>query len=153
MSSQKNSSSKQSKAENSFRAAFERLKSNVPNLLPKGTIITQNNIAREAGVDPSAFKKSRFPRLIDEIKNWLDSNKQAPLISRRQQLISNRNRIKALQERMDALKSQRDNALTLLANADMLIKELSLENTRLKKLLPNGNITSLLPSNSIKDSS
>jgi tRNA U34 5-carboxymethylaminomethyl modifying GTPase MnmE/TrmE len=153
MPSQKSSLSKQSKAEDSFRAAFERLKSNAPNLLPKGTIITQNNIAREAGVDPSAFKKSRFPRLIDEIKNWLDSNKQVPLTSRRQQLISNRNRIKALQERMDMLKSQRDNALTLLADADILITELSLENTRLKKLLPNSNITSLLPSNSVKDSS
>ncbi len=44
-------------AEDRFRAAFERLKSDTPIHIARGSALTQNNIAREAGLDPSALKK------------------------------------------------------------------------------------------------
>ena len=38
---------KLSKAEIKFREAFERLKVGKPNILPKGTLLSQNNVAKE----------------------------------------------------------------------------------------------------------
>lgn len=58
------------KAETDFREAFERLKAGTSRVLPWGSPVTQNNIAKEAGRDPSALKKSRYPTLIDEIQKW-----------------------------------------------------------------------------------
>nr|WP_302685079.1 hypothetical protein [Pseudomonas syringae]UVN17909.1 hypothetical protein pPsy0479a_00077 [Pseudomonas syringae] len=61
-------------AEGSFRSAFERLKTDNPSILAKGTPVSQNNVAREAGLDPSALKKARFPELVSEIQQWIHSN-------------------------------------------------------------------------------
>lgn len=58
-------------AEASFRAAFVRLVDGCPRRLPIGTPVTQNNVAREAGRDPSAFKKKRYPALIRQIQEYL----------------------------------------------------------------------------------
>ena len=63
-------SSNEKNAEACFRAAFERLKSNQPVRLNRGAKLTQNNVAREAGRDPSALKKDRYPMLIIEIQSW-----------------------------------------------------------------------------------
>lgn len=41
-------------------------------LIPKGTPVTQNNVGKEAGSDPSALTKSRFPSLIAEIKTYVE---------------------------------------------------------------------------------
>jgi hypothetical protein len=131
------------KAEAAFRAAFERLKLNTPNILPIGSIVTQNNIAREAGVDPSALKKNRFPFLIEEIQNWLISHKQLPPLSQRQQKISHRSKLRSIRQKLEAVIIQRDHALSLLASADMLIIDLTRENTRLKKQVPNATIIPL----------
>jgi hypothetical protein len=57
-------------ASGAFRAAFERLTEGRPEALPRGTPVTQNNVAREAGRDPTALKKSRYPELIAEIQQW-----------------------------------------------------------------------------------
>ena len=57
-----------------YRAAFERLKSNKPERLPKGTPVSQNNVAKEAGSDPSALKKARFPLLIAEIQKYVEGH-------------------------------------------------------------------------------
>ena len=51
------------KAELDFSAAFERLKYGNTLILPPGSPVSQNNVAREAGRDPSALRKSRYPRL------------------------------------------------------------------------------------------
>lgn len=59
-----------SSRESDLRAAFERLKSGEVTRVARGTAVTQNNIARETGIDPSAFKKSRYPLLIDEIQRY-----------------------------------------------------------------------------------
>lgn len=55
-------------AEERFRDAFHRLRDGRPRVLEPGTRVTQNNVAREAGCDPSALKKSRFPTLVAEIQ-------------------------------------------------------------------------------------
>lgn len=135
--------SKMGRAEIAFREAFERLKAGIPNLLPKGTLVTQNNVAREAGVDPSALKKARFPRLVAEIQSWVESNTQTTSPSPRQTLIAQRKRTRDLRERLDEIKTQRDLALGLLAEADALILELTKENAQLRALTPSTNITNI----------
>ena len=64
---------KVSKAELKFREAFERLKVGKPDILPKGTPLSQNNVAKEAGVDPSALRRARFPELVADIQAWIES--------------------------------------------------------------------------------
>ena len=57
-------------AERRFREAFERLKAREPLRLDKGTEVTQNNVAKEAGTDPSALRRSRYPVLVDDIQAY-----------------------------------------------------------------------------------
>ena len=97
-----------SRAEGAFRQAFERLKVNQPLIIPKGSAVTQNNVAREAGVDPSALKKSRFPALVESIQNWVSDNNQ-----RMQSGQSQRGKNRGLRERLASMKEQRDRALNL----------------------------------------
>jgi hypothetical protein len=61
-------------AERAFRDAFSRLKKGTPTILPSSASVTQNNVAREAGVNPSALKKARFPELVREIQKWVNTN-------------------------------------------------------------------------------
>ena len=65
-----------SKAELKFRDAFERLKQDKPDILAKGTPLSQNNVAKEAGVDPSALRRTRFPELVSEIQDWIEAHKE-----------------------------------------------------------------------------
>ncbi|MEH6501799.1 MULTISPECIES: hypothetical protein [Pseudomonadaceae] len=127
-----------SRAEGAFRQAFERLKVNQPLIIPKGSAVTQNNVAREAGVDPSALKKSRFPALVESIQNWVSDNNQ-----RMQSGQSQRGKNRGLRERLASMKEQRDRALNLLANADALILELLRENERLQAGRPPSNVSPL----------
>ncbi|WP_245841562.1 hypothetical protein [Pseudomonas abyssi] len=127
-----------SRAEGAFRQAFERLKVNQPLIIPKGSAVTQNNVAREAGVDPSALKKSRFPALVESIQNWVSDNNQ-----RMQSGQSQRGKNCGLRERLASMKEQRDRALNLLANADALILELLRENERLQAGRPPSNVSPL----------
>ncbi|MFH6566068.1 hypothetical protein [Pseudomonas kulmbachensis] len=62
-------------AEHEFRAAFERLKVGSAMRLEAGSNVSQNNVAKEAGRDPSALKKSRYPKLIADIQEWNRSSK------------------------------------------------------------------------------
>ena len=127
-----------SRAEGAFRQAFERLKVNQPLIIPKGSAVTQNNVAREAGVDPSALKKSRFPALVESIQNWVSDNNQ-----RMQSGQSQRGKNRGLRERLASMKEQRDRALNILANADALILELLRENERLQAGRPPSNVSPL----------
>ncbi len=65
------SSTPKKSAETLFREAFERLKSNQPEVLHTNTPVSQNSVAKEARRDPSALKKSRFPSLILEIQEYV----------------------------------------------------------------------------------
>lgn len=64
------SSNANGNAETDYRAAFERLKAGKGKRLPPNTRVSQNNVAREAGVDPSALRRSRYPKLIEDIQAY-----------------------------------------------------------------------------------
>lgn len=130
-----------SKAELKFRDAFERLKAGKPDILPKGTPLSQNNVAKEAGVDPSALRRARFPELVADIQTWIEDHKdEAPQKSPRQMMLAQRSRNRDLQEKVKALEEQRDRALGQLLDAQSRILELTLENQRLQAQLPVSNV-------------
>ncbi|PYD30129.1 hypothetical protein DND58_18105 [Pseudomonas syringae pv. pisi] len=131
------------RAERTFREAFDRLKRDKPKLLPRGTKVTQNNVAREAGLDPSALKKARFPVLVEEIQRWVIEYGQENKGSPSQAIYAQRNRNRTLREQVESLKLQRDNALALLVDADARILALTVENQRLEAARPKSNVTRL----------
>jgi hypothetical protein len=141
MSSKKVEIRRISKAELKFREAFERLKGGKPDILPKGTPLSQNNVAKEAGVDPSALRRIRFPELVAEIKDWVDAHKgDATQKSPRQMLLAQRSRNRGLQEQLVALTEQRDNALSQLIDAQARILDLMTINQRLQSQIPSSNV-------------
>ena len=122
------SSNQMSKAELQFYEAFIRLKNNKPNILPKGTKVSQNNVAKEAGVDPSALRKSRYPNLISEIQEWMDQNPQNANVSKKKNEKSRSiDKISTLNNRIDVLTQERDDAVSKLLEAQLTIIELSLQ--------------------------
>lgn len=141
MSSRKHDSNQISKAETAFRNAFQRLKDGCPTILSKGSKISQNNVAREAGLDPSSLKKARFPILVEEIQNWINTISPDISTSSRQHLATQRRKSRSLRQQIDALKSQRDEALAMLVQADAHIVDLTMANQKLKANLPPSNLT------------
>lgn len=133
------------RAERAFREAFDRLKQRKPKRLPKGSRVSQNNVAKEAGLDPSALKKVRFPALVNEIQRWVDEHSGDTSSSPRQMLLAQRSHTRDLRARMKALQTQRDDALSLLIMAESRIVELTMENEQLKALR-SANIEPLRPS-------
>ena len=126
-----------SKAELKFRDAFERLKLGKPDIVPKGTSLSQNNVAKEAGVDPSALRRARFPELISEIQDWIETHKDEQVHkSPRQMILAQRSRNRDLKDKYKSLEEQRDKALSQLLDAQICILELTLENQRLRAQLP-----------------
>lgn len=132
------------RAESAFREAFDRLKRGKPDRLPKDTAVSQNNVAKEAGCDPSALRKARFPSLIAEIQRWIAEHALDAPKSPRQTLLVQRSRNRSLREKIEALKVERDHALSLLVEADSKILDLTLENIRLQSQLPPSNVTPML---------
>lgn len=122
-------------AEQRFRAAFERLKDGKPERLENGTPVSQNNVAKEAGCDPSALRKTRFPSLIAEIQHYVESHKGEVPASTRQQTLKQRRRNRETKETIADLKQQRDMAAGLLADANLLIVELTEELADLRRKL------------------
>lgn len=120
-------SSKPKTAEANFREAFERLKAGVPKFLPAGTPVSQNNVAKEAGCDPSALRKSRFPVLVAEIQSHLASHGGERAPSERQRLLKQRQRSRNAKETISDLKLQRDTAASLLVEANAQIANLTLK--------------------------
>lgn len=114
-------------AEQRFRAAFERLKQDKPARLSRGTPVSQNNVAKEADCDPSALRKTRFPSLIAEIQHYVESHKEEGPESQRQQMLKRRRRSRETKEIISDLKLQRDVVAGMLADANLLIVELTEE--------------------------
>lgn len=112
-------------AEQRFRNAFERLKLGVPQVLPKGSQVSQNNVAKEAQCDPSALRKSRFPLLVLAIQEWIEAHKGEQQPSERQRLLKHRRKNRDTRETIADFKKQRDAAVGLLADADLRIVELT----------------------------
>lgn len=113
-------------AEAAFRDAFERLKQGKPTVLPRGTPVSQNNVAKEAGRDPSALRKSRYPRLIRAIQKWIEENGNAPRKrhSSASLIKGAREANRELKARIEELTQQRDRAMARLVIAEELILEL-----------------------------
>ena len=132
-------------AADQYREAFERLKLNKPQLLTKGTPVTQNNVAKEAGSDPSALKKSRFPSLIAEIKTYIEQHAEERPRSLNQINHLARRKSRALRDRIEQVARQRDQLASLLSEADAKIIELYDRIAELERQLPASNILSLDP--------
>lgn len=127
-------------AEAAFRAAFIRLKIDEPVILPKGSKVSQANIAREAGCDPSALKKDRYPLLIQEIQDWIKANNSTSPVAKltlSAQLKASRRQNSELGARILTLEADRDHAQSEVLRAHALILELSSE---LIKLRPESNV-------------
>jgi hypothetical protein len=122
-------------AEQNFQDAFYRLKRDMPKILPKGTPVTQNNVAREAGRDPSSLKKSRYPALIDEIQSWINEFATNSSPTPRQLVLKARRKNMDLKERTNQVKIQRDLALSRLVEADSIVLDLVREVEQLKSTL------------------
>lgn len=122
-------------AEEEFRAAFERLRSGTPRLLKRGTEISQSNVAREAGKDPSALRKSRYRHLIAEIQAWVAVHEEQRLPRASQAAQRNRRRNRSLREAAAMWKQERDYALSMLVEADTVIMQLRQEIDGLKRKL------------------
>ncbi len=136
-----------SKAELKFRDTFERLKLGKPDILPKGTQLSQNNVVKEAGVDPSALRRIRFPELVSEIQDWIEAHKaDQPQKSPRQMMLGQRLRNRDLKGKNKALEQQRDIAMSKLLDAQDLILKLTLQNQRLRSQLPENNVRSIYDS-------
>lgn len=126
------SSTTELSAEERFRQAFERLKSGKPTTLPAGTPVSQNNVAKEAGCDPSALRKTRFPSLIREIQAFVELTRdEAP--SKRQLAKQERGARQEERERLAQVARQRDAAVSQLGSANRRIVELT-EEVRLLRL-------------------
>lgn len=132
-------------AADQYRDAFERLKLDRPQLLAKGTPVTQNNVAKEAGSDPSALKKSRFPSLIAEIKNYVEQHAEERPPSLNKLNLLARQKSRTLRDRVEQVARQRDQLASLLSGADAKIIELYDRIAELEPQLPASNIISLDP--------
>lgn len=125
------------RAEAKFREAFTRLKMGKTEIVPVGSKVSQNAVAKEAGVLPSALRSSRFPDLCREIGEWIEEHKDDPAQkSGRQRILTERKARRAAQEKILEMKAQRDIALSKLLSAERYIVELTMEIRRLRALSP-----------------
>jgi hypothetical protein len=132
-----------SKAEQAFRDAFERLKKDEPVRVPKGSVLSQNLIAKEAGTDPTALKKARFPELVSEIQRWVANYSVPKPVSARQTSLKQRTKNRTNREQINELKKQRDIVASQLVEADAKILELTQELEKLRTSPLPRNVTRL----------
>lgn len=113
-------------AEMQFYDAFERLKRGRPMKLPLGAPISQNNVAKEAGRDPSALRKSRYPGLVRTIQKWIEDNGTRPnkKASGASLLKGARDKNRELKVRIQELAQQRDRAMARLVIAEEAVLDL-----------------------------
>lgn len=121
-------------AEQAFREAFIRLIENRPERLPLGARVSQNSVALEAGRDPSALKKGRYPTLIAEIQNWVRDRHQTSAAQGIRLGHSQSKKTRSQTEEIEDLKRQRDKLTSKLLEASATIVELAAENHRLQNL-------------------
>jgi hypothetical protein len=133
-------------AADQFRAAFERLKDGSPMRMPPGTAVSQNNVAREAGTDPTALRKSRFPTLVAEIQGYVSEHERQEPVSARQVGETKRKANRSLQERLFEVSRQRDILASKLCEADPTILELRGRFDQLAKNAPESNVVRLAKS-------
>jgi len=112
-------------AEQNFRDAFERLKLGIPEILPRGTRLSQNNVAKEAGKDTNDLRKARYQILVMVIQEYVDMHKDEESTSERQKLLKRKQKNRDAKELIADLKKQRDKAVDRIIYANLRILELS----------------------------
>lgn len=125
--SRNDSEQKVDSAEDAFRLAFDRLKRDAPQLLPRGTPVSQANVAREAGRDPSALRKARYPQLIGDIQRWQRHNPSHHAPSERAVSRAIREVRRDMKSKLAEIIRERDHLASLLLEADAKIIELTAE--------------------------
>ncbi len=122
-----------------FREAFERLKVNAPIRLDKDTPVSQNNVAKEAGTDPTALRKTRYPDLVKDIQDWVDSRNALQLTLQKEVRVRDQQRLDNA-DLVARLTAERDWAQSQLVSAHRQILELLEQNAqlqvRLDEMLP-----------------
>lgn len=121
-------------AEQRFRSAFERLREDRPLILPRGTPVSQNNVAKEAGTDPTALKKKRFPALVREIQAWIEIHDAQQKLQQARRERKTRIR-EDLESQVTRLTKQRDDSQSQLASAHRLVLEVLKKNALLQARL------------------
>ena len=119
-------------AEERFRRAFERLKAGKPEVLPKGTPVSQNNVAKEAGKDPSALKAKRFPELIKHIQDYVREHGGQEREDAAKAKVERREAREDLEARLERVTKERDIAQSKLTSAHRQIVELWEEKAELQ---------------------
>ncbi len=113
-------------AEHRYRMAFDRLKAGRPEVLPVGSPVTQNNVAREAGKkDPSCFKSNRYPILVAEIQSYVRAQNDSQQIKCKQAKKSANKR--SLKKQLQDCKAERDKLQSLVASYEDLVQQLEAE--------------------------
>ncbi|MES3708620.1 hypothetical protein QC590_10290 [Pseudomonas putida] len=117
-------------AEAEYRKAFARIVEGKATRIDKKSPPTLANIAREAGKDPSALKKSRYPEFVAEV-NFHNESVGSILKQRDRslsvQLASARSENKSLRERYANLIAERDAAQSKVLNLQQVLVEKSLQ--------------------------
>lgn len=123
------SSTDNKRAVDLFEEAFDRLRHGKPINIPIGSEVTQNNIAREAGRDPSALRSDRYPELLQRIKSYITAERQRVKTKKE----SAKNRHRPIEERLADCLRQRDRLQSICHSQQTLIDELLDEIERLEK--------------------
>lgn len=117
-------------AEKDLRKAFDRLKANNPINVPKGTKVSQNNVAREAGKHPTALKKDRYPLLVLEIQDYLKQQEiDKDVLEKKKQMRKQR----TLKQQLADCKKQRDRLSSICEAQYQYIEQLQHDIPELKK--------------------
>ena len=117
------------RAERQFWDAFERLKEGRPQCLPKGARVSQNNVAKEAGTVASALRRSRYPKLCEEIRRWIDHTVSThDAKAKGPGRLAGRQHTRELRARIKGLEAQRDQALGKLVLVEAELVNLTIEN-------------------------
>jgi len=117
-------------AEDEYRNAFKRIVDGKTIRIPKGSPPTLANIAREAGRDPSALKKSRYPIFITEVEEYNSASSLTMDQAERSltaQLAAARAENKSLREKCSNLCKERDAAQTKILNLQQALVAMNLQ--------------------------
>lgn len=111
-----------SETEKKFRDAFKRL-------IDRGENVSQNKIAIEAGMHPTALKKDRLPEFVLELQDYIKSqNINNELSSKKADRIKRR----TSDERYQICKKQRDKLASICEAQSNLIDDLQTQIAELK---------------------
>lgn len=110
-----------------MRAAFERLKSDEPKKLPKGTRVSLSNVAKEAGMLPVSLRRDRYPELHREIAAYAEINSTSAKKGK------TRKARESDSKRIKRLTAENEKLLNIVNALTTLNEELEQENEELKK--------------------